>query len=617
MCGIAGVLRSDGRKADPAELEGMAAMLRSRGPDGWSMHVDGGLGLVHTRLPILDVSSAGDQPMAALDGRFWISFNGEIYNFLELREELLSLGWTFQTRSDTEVLLKSFIQWGPACQLKLNGMWAFAVWDAVEKRIFLSRDRFGVKPLHYAWTGRDFAFGSVMKAFLPLSWIDWTVDANALAVAIAFPSRLEGTQDCLFRAIRRLPAGHCLTLQAGGSPRLERWWNTLDHLPATPLRYEEQREQVRALFLDACRIRLRSDVPVATALSGGIDSSAVHCAIAHLAGQGSARTASDWQRAYVADYPDSLQSERPYAEAVIRSAGTRGIFQTIHVDEVVANADQAIFDIEDIIENASAPWLLYRRMRQDGVVVSLDGHGGDELFVGYTHQLASAITEIRDERLRAEYQRTLEGFAVPGYSPGRAGAWDGRSALLRTKPEPPALPGRDSDLERFGCYDPLTRCLYADLHFTTLPTILRNFDRCSMAHGVEIRAPFMDWRLVCLAFALPPASKVRDGYSKYILRDALSDILPREISGRRQKLGFVTPVFDWLKGPFGQYMLDVVGSAGFLQSPFWDGPRIRALVEESLREGYAAGTLYFWPFIHAARLLDQFQSVRGAPSPTF
>lgn len=613
MCGVAGVLLPVGMRPDPAELAGMAAQLRQRGPDGWHQEILGSLGMVHTRLAILDRSAAADQPMAALGGRYWITFNGEIYNFLELRAELEGLGWSFTTASDTEVLLKAYIQWGPACQLKLNGMWAFAIWDAEEGRLFLSRDRFGVKPLHYVWLGGRFAFGSVMKAFLPLTWMDWTVDDNALSVGITYTSRLEGTEDCLYRAIRRLPAGHSLTVTAGQAPRLSRWWNTLDHLPAISTRYEDQRQQVHDLFLDACRVRMRSDVPIATALSGGLDSSSVHCALAALAHQGGgARMAGDWQRAYVADYDNSLQSERPFAEAAIAKAGTCGIIETIHAQDVVDHADQAIFDIEEVIENISAPWLLYRRMRRDGVVVSLDGHGGDELFIGYHSQLNSALAEVTDEAVRARYRAALEGFVVPGYSQGTAGEWASRRDLVTTVPRPPRLPGRDEDLERFSRYDPLTRCAYADLHFTTLPTILRNFDRCSMAHGVEIRAPFMDWRLVCLAFALPPEAKVRDGYGKFILRDAMRDILPPLVRDRRQKMGFVTPVFDWINSPLATYIRDVAGSASFLQSPYWNGPMVRSQIEGALLDGHGLGMLHFWPFIHASRVLDLFTSARIA-----
>lgn len=613
MCGIAGVLVPEQARPNPAELAGMAAQLKTRGPDGWGAEIIGNIGLVHTRLAILDLTAAGKQPMSCLDGRYWITFNGEIYNFLELKEELKQHGWTFNSDSDTEVLLKAFIQWGEDCQLKLNGMWAFAIWDAEKRRLFLSRDRFGVKPLHYVWKDGYFAFSSVMKGFLPLPWMDWEVDANAMAVGISFTSRLEGTEECLFKAIRRLPAGHHLVVDAGRPPRLSRWWNTLDHLPTIPDSYEDRRDLVRSLFLDACRIRMRSDVPIATALSGGLDSSSVHCALADLMRHGGgARATSNWQRAYVADYAGSLQSERTFAEAVIAKTGAKGIIEDITVNDVAANADQIIFDIEEVIENISAPWLLYRRMRRDGVVVSLDGHGGDELFIGYHSQLNAALAEITDPALRAEYQEALAAFAVPGYSQGTAGDWAPRASLVTSPPKPPRLPGRDEDLERFNRFDPLTRCAYADLHFTTLPTILRNFDRCSMAHGVEIRAPFMDWRLVCLAFALPPDTKVRNGFGKFILRDALRDLLPPLVRDRRQKMGFVTPVFDWAVSPLATFMRDTAASASFQQSAYWDGPRVRDLLEGALKEQHGLALLYFWPFIHASRVLDLFAQARIA-----
>lgn len=619
MCGIGGVLYPVGRPADATELRDMAALLHSRGPDGHGVRLLGPAGLAHTRLSILDTSHAGDQPMSGGDGRYTITFNGEIYNFLELRRELEALGWSFCSETDTEVLLKAYMQWGADCQDRLNGMWAFAIWDAQERTLFLSRDRFGVKPLHYAWDGRNFAFGSVMKAFLPLGWIDWEVDADALAVVLVHGSRLEGTETCLFKGLRRLPAGHCLTVRPGEPPRLRRWWNTLDALPTVPAGFAEQAELVREVFLDACRLRLRSDVPVATALSGGIDSSAVHGAIAHLGRQdGMVRGAADWQRAYVADYAGSRQSERPYAEAVIRHAGTRGVFEMIDVDAVAANADRIIFDVEEVVDNVAAPWLLYRRMRRDGVLVSLDGHGGDELFIGYHHQLQSALRETAEVGRRATYQAVLDGFTPDGYAafasydPPRSRA----DLLGRPMPVPPPLPGRDADLERFNRYDPLTRCAYADLHFTTLPTILRNFDRCSMAHGVEVRAPFMDWRLVTLAFALPADAKIANGYSKYILREALSDLLPDMVRTRRQKLGFVTPVADWMRSALTRYMLDVAGSRSFLETPHFDGPAVCMAIEQEFARGRGEAIWYFWPFIHAARLFDQFRSWRSAlPAP--
>lgn len=611
MCGIGGLWFFDGRPMKAGVLESMAALLGRRGPDGQGTYRDGGLGLVHSRLAILDPSPAGRQPMTDTGGRYHITYNGEIYNFLELRAELAGLGYRFRSDTDTEVILAAYSQWGEACLLRFNGVWAFAIWDSLDRRLFLSRDRFGVRPLHYRHTGTSFAFASEMKAFLPLDDFTADLDPAVTARAIADFGAVEGTEECLFHGVRRLCGGHSLTVDASGRMRVTRWWNTADHVRRRDGEDDDLVEQFRELFFDACRLRMRSDVPVATALSGGLDSSAVHAVVATLGRQARSaaeRCAPDWQTAFIAGFGDSPYDERRYAQAVIDKAGTVGRLHDVDAAEAVAACDRIFFDTEDIYDILTGPWLIYREMRRNGFSVSLDGHGGDELLAGYHHYYHGALASQAPPVDGGELRRTLDGMTVPALHarPAPSPLPDKRS-MLKVAPDKAIYPNAAAPGELAG-WDSMTRAMYGDFHTRILPSILRNFDRVSMAHGVEIRAPFMDWRLVCFCFGLPIGSKIRDGYSKAILRRALGDLLPQEVVTRTSKMGFVSPIEDWLTGPLLPYILDCASSRDFLESAIWDGPAVRGVLEDAARRSQPHLLRWGWEFINASRVQAIFKS---------
>src|SRR4029077_11492723 len=264
MCGIAGIWQLDGQRVERATIERFIGALAHRGPDGKGVlsEGEGSLALAHRRLAILDLSAAGDQPMVSLNGRYAITYNGEIYNFIELRAELERHGFQFQSDSDTEVILAAFERWGPECLLRFNGMWSFAIWDRQRQSLFLARDRFGVKPLYVVGGGRGFAFASELTAFLRLDGFDPIANIQALK------ARLAGNfnDHVLLRGVECLPSGHCFEVTAKNIRRW-RWWNTLDHLVTVPRDLAKQAEEFRELLFDACRVRVRSDVPLATSLS--------------------------------------------------------------------------------------------------------------------------------------------------------------------------------------------------------------------------------------------------------------------------------------------------------------------------------------------------------------
>ena len=574
MCGISGIFCFEGG-LDRAELARFTDSLAHRGPDGRGLLFDGGLGLGHRRLAILDLSRRGrnplpyedSQPVAASRGlrnawrefrtgeveaagtpyRYWITFNGEVYNFVELRKELTSMGYRFRTDTDTEVVLAAYVQWGEACLRRFNGMWAFAIWDRVERRLFLARDRFGIKPLYYSHSPRRLVFASELKAFLALDGFQPALHEALVPAMLDNPAALEGTTDeTLLSGVRRLPPGHVAVVEANGDLWVRRWWETRDHLPAVPARYEDQVEQFRGLFLDSVRLRLRSDVPVGTCLSGGIDSSAIACAMAKLHRESGAdlkRTASDWRRAFIADFPGTMLDERRYADAIVRHTGARPHVWTFDQDDAVRHVVDSVWSMEDVYGGLAVPaWCLYRELQRARVTVSLDGHGGDELLGGYAWYLDWPLAQANGN-------------------------------------------------------------LYRDFHATLLPAILRNFDRCSMAHGIEVRMPLMDWRLVTYAHALPIESKFGGGYTKRVFRDALAGLVPDEVRLRRFKMGFNSPLVEWFNGRLAPLVRQTVNHPLWLESRFWDGPALRDRALEKTDAGAWspadwAETIHLWTRIN-------------------
>lgn len=538
MCGIVGILDLQ-QPINSVELDRFTDSLIHRGPDGRGTFIDGKLGLGHRRLAILDLSEAGKNPMpyGGKNGqRYWITYNGEVYNFLELRHELKQLGHQFESETDTEVVVAAYVQWGEDCLLRFNGMWAFAIWDSFERTLFLARDRFGVKPLYYLKVANRFAFASELKAFLALDNFTVALNEEIVPQIIQSSQAYEGTTDqTIMKDVLRLPAGHCLTLNNDGNFIVKKWWETLKYIPQISTSYEKQVEQFRELFLDAVKIRMRSDVAIGTCLSGGIDSSAVASGMAWNYRQeknGLDRCPKDWQQAFVATFPGTQLDERSYADEVIYHVGAKPHYWVFDNEEALSHIIDSVWAMEDIYPGLAVPvWCIYREMRQKNVFVSLDGHGGDELLGGYTWYLDWPMNQVNDN-------------------------------------------------------------LYRDFHWTLLPSILRNYDRCSMAHGIEVRMPLMDWRLVAFAFGLPADSKIGAGYTKRVLRDAMRGIMPEKIRHRRSKIGFNSPMIEWYNGGMAEILRKIVNHPLWLESSFWDGHQLRDYVLE--KTNHCAWTQEDW-----------------------
>ena len=392
MCGIYGVVN---KKVDRELAMKCLNTMIHRGPDGYGLWQEDGVTLGHRRLSILDLSNAGSQPMSYANERYWMTFNGEIYNFIEIRDELKKKGYTFRSASDSEVIMAAFCEWGESCVERFNGMWTFAIWDKQTKQLFISRDRFGVKPLFYAeLPDGGFAFASEMKVILPLLP---KVEANKPMFDRYFAdNHYESQPECLIRGIKRFPAGHNAWVK-DGKITLKRYWNTLDHLISVPDSYEEQVEQFRELFLDACKIRMRSDVTLGTGLSGGLDSSAVICAMSYISkNMTDERANNDWQHAYVACFPGTAQDETKYAKQVTDYLGISHTF--MNIDSAVSEREflRQLYCFEELWGNPQVPMMeLYKKEREMGTTVSLDGHAADELFAGYGFDVLKAYPDAK------------------------------------------------------------------------------------------------------------------------------------------------------------------------------------------------------------------------------
>lgn len=523
MCGIVSIF--DSRGVDPEELRALTLTLRHRGPDGGASLALGEVGLGQARLSILDLSTAGRNPMpyrTPSGDQYWITFNGEIFNFLELRRELESVGYRFSTSTDTEVIPAAFDAWGEKCLSRFNGMWAFALWDVKRKKLFASRDRFGIKPLYYLSKDRV-VISSELKSFLALN--NFTPEIEEQVLPRLFErSRYDGVDSLtILRGVNSLMPGHFLIASEKGV-EISRYWETKEQLVKVPPKYEEQVEAFREIFLDAVRLRLRSDVPIATSLSGGVDSSSVASSIAHLMRNNGAatleRTPQDWQRAFIASFPGTVIDEQVHAEAVANHIGAKTTVVPFNQAEALRYLVSSIWSLDEPAGGYVTPvWLLYKAMRREGVVVSLDGHGGDELLGGYAWYLDQS-------------------------------------------------------------YETLNDSLYQEFHFKILPTILRNYDRCSMAHGIEVRIPLLDHRLVSFAFSLPPESKIGNGLTKRILRDSMAGIVPERIRTRQQKIGFNTPMVEWFNGPLLPLLERLFQSSAWQKSRYWNGITLGAQILE-------------------------------------
>ncbi len=649
MCGIAGLYDRDGR-ADLGRLHQMSRLLRHRGPDdeglvlidaqrGGALPLGGpdttaevysspyryapghsgppaearfDVGLVHRRLSILDLSPGGHQPMCDAEGSCWITYNGEIYNHVELRDALAALGERFVSTSDTEVILAAYRRFGRECLSRLNGMFAFALWDARRRELFCARDRFGVKPFYYQFDGGHFAFASEPKALVLTQPRRIVARPEAVRDLLAL-DWVDHEIHTFFDGLWQLPAGHALVAGEKGLA-VRRWW-TLDparRATGEPAQWAREFEQ---LFTDAVRLRLRADVAVGSCLSGGLDSTAVVTTAARLG----ARPLHAFSCAYE---EGPAYDERPYVRAAVEASGA-----VSHLVVPDGSDFWAVFDrlAGQQDEPTAGPglysqWKVMELAHQAGLKVLLDGQGGDETLGGYFRYLPMVL---RDRLAAADLPGFLVRFGavaarlgaahtlaltlepwLPGglIAPLRRRFGQGKDRVLTERlrkldaPAPPRPPREfASALLRQQAFDTLQRLL---------PSLLRYEDRNSMAYSIETRLPFLDYRLVEFVFSLPDDQRLEGVRTKAILRRSLADRIPRRVLERQDKMGFETPIDVWLRGRFAPEVRRRLLSHGPLHE--WLEPAALASELDAYLAGRRGIGLQVWRWLSLEAWLRRF-----------
>lgn len=589
MCGICGIFDPSGAGVQREPLERMTASLAHRGPDNHDVWIDGPVGLGHRRLSIIDLSAAGHQPMHSDDGSLVLTYNGEIYNFLELTDELRAKGHTFRSRSDSEVVLHAWLEWGEGCFARLNGMFALAIWDARTRRLVLARDRFGQKPLHWAIDARGrIVFGSEIKAVLASGDVQPRLSRQFLHEYLFYGNSL--WDRTAFEGIQRLQAGTYAVVE-NGRIRHERYWD-IRSLPERAGSLEEHTVEIRDRLEAAVQRHLIADVPVAVFLSGGIDSSA----IATFA----ARAAGERLRTFTAGFDQGGDiDERPRARRLAESLGTEHSELYVRVGDLRDVLETLVrAHDEPFADAANVPlYLLCRELMQQDVKVVLQGDGGDEIFAGYRrynvlqHQWfwralaspgAAALGLLPESPLRQRGLRFLNLFAERDASlrmarlltledeepgPTRVLSATGRELLVGTDP----YAAYREVGPAFDSLDAVQAMLYTDCLLLLPDTFLNKVDRPTMACSIEVRVPFLDNELTDYALPVPSRFKVRRFQKKFLLRRALRGVIPDEILDG-PKRGLEVPYKRWLRTDLYDYACEVLldpasDVAGLLDRP--------------------------------------------------
>lgn len=608
MCGIAGYVLAEGSaESQRALLAKMCGLLEHRGPDGSGMEFRGQAGLGHRRLSIIDLSG-GSQPMSTEDGRLTVVFNGEIYNFPELRRELEAKGHVFRTHSDTEVFLHGYRAWGDDLLLRLNGMFAFALWDAGEKRLLAGRDRLGKKPFYYHAAADRFLFASEMKSILADPKVPRRIDPAAVDAFFSFGYIPAPTT--IFMDVAKLRPGHCLAWEAG-KVKVRQYWDVA-YKPDPDCKTEDDYvDKLEGLLSAAVKRRLLSDVPLGAFLSGGIDSSTVVGLMAKVAG-GPVRT-------FTAGFAEAEFSEAADARKVAEAFGTRHNEQIIRPDALEVLPKLVWHFDEPFGDSSAVPTYYVSQAARRDVTVILSGDGGDELFAGYRSYM-DRNRYARYKAIPAPLRKSLMGAAakaLPWNAPGRnllrhLSALEAHERGDRPELFPPVKEALYSaewarasanadpaDFLRYWGNAPatgLSRLQYLDTKVYMPEDILMKVDRMSMACSLETRAPLLDYTVVEFAASIPPELHMKDGRGKYILRKMASRFLPAFVL-EKKKQGFAIPREQWFQGALKDFARETLTSRAFRARGYFRPGRVEAILAE-----HAAGkkdySMWIWCLIN-------------------
>lgn len=580
MCGIAGIVIYDNEKDKDLyrKIKLMTDVVKHRGPNGEGHYIDNNIALGHRRLSILDLSELGSQPME-WNERLVLTYNGEIYNYIELREELINKGYSFKSETDSEVILVAYDAWGEECVHKFNGMWAFSIYDKINNILFCSRDRFGIKPFYYSETNNSFCFSSEIRQLLTLNK-ESPILNEEVAINYLVYNLSEYSEDTFFTGIKRLKAGHNLIIDLTSREiSIKRFYEMKLRDELTKLSEVESINAFKERFEKAINFRLRSDVKVGTCLSGGLDSSCIAAISNKMHKQNS-------NIPFCAITASSVQTELDevkYAKQVV---------EHLNLDWYVTKPESKDFleNIDDVIKTQEYPFLgpsvfmqyfVMKKAKEAGVTVLLDGQGADETLLGYSRYIPTLLYRdgifsfiINIKKISKKYNLStfyiFQNLIYFSFSKIR---------ILRQKLTFPGLKPEYKKLlntnllKRYAeSYRNIEKLQKLEIEQSQIPQLLRFEDKNSMAHSIETRLPFLDWEMVETSLSINNLFKLKNGWSKYVLRKALENELPKDIIWRKNKIGFAAPIDDWMKN-FEIEMESVIDTSILLKKLFNSLPK--------------------------------------------
>lgn len=631
MCGITGIvdLRS-ARDIPEALIRAMNDSQAHRGPDGDGLFIEPGLAFGHRRLAIIDLAT-GDQPMVSSCGNIVVVFNGEIYNYREVRTELEDYGYSFRTASDTEVILAAWLEWGERCVNRLRGMFAIALWDKRTRSLFLARDRFGVKPLHMAMTPDGFLlFGSELKSVITHPGVRREFDVRAVEDFFAYGYVAEPRT--IFTSVRKLPAGHLLTLRRGQPVPMSREYWDIDFTTVNRASERELEAELVERMREAVALRMIADVPLGAFLSGGVDSSAVVALMSEVS--------VDPVNTCSIGFAQDDFNELDYAGIIAARYGTR------HRTRIVDAADFSAMDVlvasydEPFADPSALPTYAVSALARETVTVALSGDGGDELLAGYRRQRMHMNEEKIRSRIPAPLRRGLFGMLGAAYP-----KLDWAPRVLRAKSTLQSLGKTTADayfhsvsimgddirkrlftdrfradlqgyraaelmreiIDRAPAHDELSKIQYADLKIWLPGDILTKVDRASMAVGLESREPLLDHELAEFCAQLPPGLRLRGGQGKYLMKKAFESRVPHDLL-YRPKMGFSVPLADWFRGPLKEPARQAAASPRILDTGWFQPAQLAGMVEQHIR-GVEDNSRFIWQLLMFDKSLAHLDQV--------
>jgi asparagine synthase (glutamine-hydrolysing) len=608
MGGIAGTLKFDGSFADKGDLARANTLLTHRGPNGRGVYLDRELGLAQTRMAALDLTDAGHQPMCAMGERYWIVYDGELYNFQELKEELKARGYQFSSQSDTEVVLAAFLAWGPQCVNQFNGMWAFAIWDVRERKLYLFRDAFGIKPLYYYHDKTHFAFASEVKGLIGFESIHLTIDKDGVATVLNDSSSAFAKETTPWKGVKRVLPGHYLVVDSVSAElTLKRWWYPLDRLPDIPASPHAQAERFKELLLTSCRRRMQSDIPLGVCLSGGLNSSAL-CYAVHTEGKESfSRKAPDWRAVCQVIFPEDGSEEVERGADFAASLEARFKKLKAYPDEYFKDILELIFAFESLDSISLERWILFQALRQEGIRIAMDAAGSGEVmgslsmavhYYAYAqvNQLFSAKKALNSA---SEWKQMLLDKRVPKISSlQREEIFQGSSSSSIW----------EEDREKLSQKDLFFQARYYAAHAGILQKTLHTVGMSSMSHGVVARLPFLDPDLFCYCLALPAESLIFNGTKQFILRNSLRGGIPESILSDSSQHFLPRLHEKWFEKELQGVIRECASSFYFRNFTGFDGNHVQKLLQ---MKRYAEA----WPYIQTFLLNDKFREVRDKVFP--